>query len=107
MRREVKNSPVPLGTASLGPLMLGTSPQAMLQSAAPNIWISPGGRYSSGARRACCCAQPLQLEPYRTDCLSVWEMCLFPLNTAASSPVSQLDSIFLFSGAQIQASTIL
>lgn len=41
MQREVENSPVPLGTASLGPLMLGTSLQAMLQSAAPNIWISP------------------------------------------------------------------
>lgn len=103
VQREVENSPVPLGTASLGPLMLGTSLQAMLQSAAPNTWISP----SPDREKVQLSAQPLQLEPYRTDCLSVWEMCPFPLNTAASSPVSQLDSIFPFSGAQIQASTIL
>lgn len=46
MQREVENSPVPLSTASRGaaspgPLMLGTSLQVMLRSAAPHIWISP------------------------------------------------------------------
>lgn len=41
MQREAENSPVPLGTASPGPLSRGTRLQAMPQSAALNIWMSP------------------------------------------------------------------
>ena len=110
VQREVEKSPVPLGTASPGPPCWAQACsrccRVQLQTSGL-VQVPTGGRCSSGACRACRCAQPLQLKPDGTDCLSVWETCPFPLDAAASSPISQLDSISPFSGAQIQASTIL